>query len=91
LIFLNAYIYKVQQAIQGDIIRYLTTLTQTKINIDSNIESEMIRITIKGIHDTNLRTCQDSIQDLCTRTVGEYSAHDIRNSKNNFVGKKFIG
>jgi rRNA processing protein Krr1/Pno1 len=67
----------------GETIRYLTTVTQTKINIDSNIGSEIARITIKGIYDMNVRKCQDSIQDLCIRNGEDYSVFDTMNLKKN--------
>lgn len=49
----------------GEIIRQLTAITTTKIDIDPNTSTDMARITIKGMNQVDIRKSQDSILDLC--------------------------
>lgn len=49
----------------GEIIRQLTAITKTKIDIDPNTSTDVARITIKGMNQMDIRKSQDSILDLC--------------------------
>lgn len=75
----------------GETIRQLTATTRTKIDIDSNNGTEMARITIKGMNNTDVQKCHDSIQDLCMGSGRGYPALDNSCvSKGQVFGHNFV-